>query len=76
MLGTPDDISYITDEKAKNYIRSFGKIDKKPFKKIFDFIPPEVEDFLEQSLRFNPAERITIEEALKHRLFDDVRDQY
>jgi len=41
-LGTPEDISFITDERARNYIKSFGKIAKKPFSKIFDFMPPEV----------------------------------
>jgi serine/threonine protein kinase len=76
VLGTPDDISFITDEKARNYIKSFGKIEKKPFNKIFDFMPPEVEDFLEQSLKFNPSQRLTIKEALKHPLFDEVRGEF
>lgn len=46
VLGTPDDISFITDERARNYIKSFGKIEKKPFSKIYDYMPAEVEDFL------------------------------
>lgn len=76
VLGTPDDISFITDEKAKNYIKSFGKIEKKPFNKMYDFMPPEIEDFLEKSLQFDPNKRLTIFEALKHPLFNDVRGQY
>jgi serine/threonine protein kinase len=76
VLGTPEDISFITDEKARNYIKSFGKIDKKPFNKIFDFMPKDVEDFLEKSLKFNPNERLTIKEALKHPLFDEVRSEF
>ena len=76
MLGTPDDISFITDERARNYIKSFGKIEKKPFDKIFDFIPEEVSDFLEKSLRFNPNTRLTIGEALKHPLFAEVREEF
>lgn len=76
MIGTPDDISFITDERARNYIESFGKIEKRPFNKIFTFIPPEVEDFLEKTLMFNPSTRLTIGEALKHPLFDDVRDEF
>lgn len=40
VLGTPDDISFITDERARNYIKSFGKIDKRPFNKIYDYMPP------------------------------------
>lgn len=76
ILGTPDDISFITDERARNYIKSFGKVDKKPFYKMFTFIPPVVEDFLEKSLLFNPNKRLTIVEAIKHPLFDDVRGEY
>lgn len=26
VIGTPDDISYITDERAKHYLKSFGKV--------------------------------------------------
>ena len=39
-------------------------------------MPPEVEDFLEKSLQFNPNKRLTIPEALKHPLFDEVREHY
>jgi serine/threonine protein kinase len=39
-------------------------------------MPPEVEDLLEKSLKFNPNERISIGEALKHPLFDEVRGGY
>lgn len=76
VLGTPEDISFITDERARNYIKSFGKIQKRPFSQIFDFMPAEVEDLLEKSLKFNPNERISIGEALKHPLFDEVRGGY
>lgn len=76
VLGTPDDISFITDERARNYIKSFGKIQKKPFSQLFSYMPPEVEDFLEKSLSFNPNERISIADALLHPLFDEVRGQF
>lgn len=46
VIGTPEDISYITDERAKHYLKSFGKIDKTPFNQIFKYLPEEVEDFL------------------------------
>ncbi len=55
IIGTPKDISFISDERAKNYIQSFGTIDKKPFQKLFDVLPAEVEDFLEKVLVFNPT---------------------
>ncbi len=76
ILGTPDDLSFITDEKAQNYVKSFGKIDKIPFKKLYDYLPPEIQSFLEKSLQFNPAKRLTIGEAIKHPLFDEVRNNF
>lgn len=33
------------DENVRMYIESIGKVEKKPFMKIFNFIPPEVEEF-------------------------------
>ena len=76
LLGTPDNIDFISDERARNYIKSFGKIHKKPFNKIFKIIPADAEDFLEKSLNLNPQKRLTIPEALKHPLFDEVRNEY
>ena len=69
-MGTPKDLTFVTDEKARRYIESFGKVEKKPFTKIFNFIPAEAEDFLEKALEFNPNKRLTISEALKHPFFD------
>ena len=42
ILGTPKDLSFITDEKAQNYVKSFGKIDKTPFKKLYNYLVPEI----------------------------------
>lgn len=42
ILGTPNDLSFITDEKAQNYVKSFGKIDKTPFKKLYNYLVPEI----------------------------------
>jgi hypothetical protein len=46
IIGTPDDITYITDDRAKHYLKSFGKVEKTPFKSIFNYLPAEIEDFL------------------------------
>ena len=48
-------------------------IARKPFSELFKFITPEVDDFLQRSLEFNPNRRMTISEAINHRLFDDIR---
>lgn len=76
VIGTPDDISYITDERAKHYLKSFGKIQKTPFKSIFNYLPAEIEDFLQKTLKFNPNQRLTVMQAIEHPLFDDIRKDY
>lgn len=38
VLGTPKDIDFITDERAINYIKSFGFKEKKPYKNIFKYL--------------------------------------
>ena len=50
IIGTPTDIDFISDERAKHYIRSFDPKPRKPFKEIFKQIPQEAEDFLLKSL--------------------------
>jgi hypothetical protein len=35
-----------------------------------------VDDFLKRSLEFNPYKRMTIAEAINHKLFDDVREYF
>ena len=35
-----------------------------------------MDDFLKRSLEFNPYKRMTIAEAINHKLFDDVREYF
>lgn len=51
-------------------------IPRRPFSELFKFITPEVEDFLQRSLEFNPSKRMTIGEAINHKLFDDIRHHF
>jgi mitogen-activated protein kinase 1/3 len=67
------DLQFISDERAKNYIKSFGYKERTPFKSLFKFISPDIEDFLLNSLEFNPNKRMTINKALNHKIFDDIR---
>lgn len=76
IIGTPTNIDFISDERARQYIKSFGHKERKPFKEIFKTISPETEDFLLRSLEFNPSKRMTILEALEHPLFADIRGDY
>jgi len=67
-LGTPnaDDMKFITNEKALEYIKSLKKQPKIPFTKIFPNANPLAIDLLEKMLAFNPHKRISVDEALKH----------
>ena len=77
VLGNPkaEELSFINDEKAQNYIRGFPPRQKKPFKELFIASQKEELDLLKRMLRFNPYYRITAKEALRHKYFTDIRDK-
>jgi len=68
VLGTPssEDMKFISNDKALEYIRSLKKKPKIPFAKIYKDANPLALDLLERMLTFNPHKRISIDEALAH----------
>jgi mitogen-activated protein kinase 1/3 len=68
VLGTPtmEDYSSINWGPARAYIRSLPFKQKIPWKRILPKASDLALDLLEQLLTFNPMERISVEEALKH----------
>lgn len=68
-------MSFVTDEKAIEYLKSFNFKKRVDFRDLFPAATPECIDFLNKTLVFNPKYRITIDEALSHPLFDKVRDK-
>lgn len=90
-LGKPDedDISFINDQNAKNYLASFDGKPKKEAQKIFhDYYPcklvflifstdssKEAIDLLKKMLQFNPKNRISINQVLQHDYFNSVSDK-
>jgi len=76
VLGTPteDEMDFVTDAKAIDYLKSFKQKKRVDFKELFPAATPECVDFLNQTLVFNPRRRITIDAALNHPLFTAVRD--
>ncbi|KAG8889605.1 hypothetical protein FRB98_003667 [Tulasnella sp. 332] len=67
-LGTPDEktIQRIGSEKAQAYIRSLPLKKKVPLKTLFPTADPLAIDLLEKMLAFDPADRITVVDALAH----------
>lgn len=76
VLGTPseDDMRFISNIKAKNYIKSLKKRPPKPFAQIYPSANKLAHDLLEKMLQFNPAKRITVDEALAHPYFKSLHN--
>ncbi|CAK9439863.1 uncharacterized protein LODBEIA_P39630 [Lodderomyces beijingensis] len=85
-LGTPnmEDYYNIKSKRAREYIRSLPFCKKIPFAKLFhqrsgnEDVNPLAIDLLEKLLIFNPAKRITVEDALQHpylKLYHDPNDE-
>jgi len=75
VLGTPteEDLAFVSDDKALEYLKSFPNKPKTDFKTMFPMASAESIDFLEKTLRFNPKKRITIEECMKHPMLSDIK---
>lgn len=74
-LGTPseDDRSFVTDQKAIEYLDAFPECDRVDFKDIYKGGGEDALDLLDKFLQFNPYYRITIDEAIEHPFLADVR---
>ena len=75
LLGTPkeNDLSFISDIKAIEYVKSFPPTSKKHFQDIFPACGREELDLLTRMLQFNPYNRISTKECLRHKYFEGVR---
>ena len=75
VIGTPseDGRSFVTDQKALEYLDSFPNQQRIDIKGIYPGAPDEAIDFLNKILVFNPYYRMTLKECLEHPLFDKVR---
>ena len=74
VLGTPhyDDISYIANEQALNFIKSLPKRSRQPWQSLFPGANPSGLDLLGKMLTFNPNNRYTVEECLAHPYFEGL----
>mmetsp|Transcript_16594 Transcript_16594/g.25587 ORF Transcript_16594/g.25587 Transcript_16594/m.25587 type:complete len:214 (+) Transcript_16594:624-1265(+) len=75
VIGAPteEDLSFVTDQKALDYLNSFPKSMRIDWKLKYSGGSPEALDFLNKILVFNPYFRLSLTDALNHPLFENVR---
>ena len=76
-LGTPtkNDLEFLTDGEAIDYIAKFPKYARISFKETYPATEENGIKLLEKMLQFNPYKRITVKEALRHPYFKEVRQR-
>lgn len=78
VIGTPakKELAFVKSEQAMQFMRSLNTIKKVAFKHIFPGANPKAIDLLENMLVFDPAKRISVDDALNHPYFASVASQY
>lgn len=76
VLGTPtaDDLDYITNPQAKEFVLKLVKRTKQSFSQLFPKANPVALDLLSKCLTFNPKKRYTIEQCISHPYFEGLHN--
>jgi serine/threonine protein kinase len=74
-LGKPtyEELGFLSDENAKQYLRSIECRQKKGFDDMFPQMPKAVIDILNTTMSFDPRTRATVDKVLEHEFFADCR---
>jgi serine/threonine protein kinase len=75
VIGTPteEEMEFVTDKNGIVYLKSIQPLPKSNLKSRFPGSTDEALDLLDKMLKFNPKNRITVNEALEHPFFKQVR---
>jgi serine/threonine protein kinase len=76
VLGSPtkDDLNFITNSQAKEFVLKLPKRTKQQFSVLFQKANPLSLDLLSKMLVFNPYKRYTIEQCLAHPYFEGLHN--
>ena len=70
---TEDQMGYLTDDNAKQYLKRLDSRQRKGFAEMFPQMPLEAVRILDATLKFDPRKRLTVQEALSDPFFDQCR---
>jgi mitogen-activated protein kinase 1/3 len=73
-LGRPDDLSFVTNEKAREFLEQQEPREVTPLSQLFPNADPDGLNLLTKMLVFNPEDRITVDQALEHPYFECIRE--
>ncbi|RQM30543.1 hypothetical protein B5M09_000271 [Aphanomyces astaci] len=68
VLGSPSvaDLGFVTNEKAKRWLSKQATQVPRPWTSVVPSAPPDAIDLLQNLLKFDPRQRISIDDALRH----------
>ena len=76
ILGSPTerDLQCVTNPNSRDFLLSLGQKPSVPFKTFLPNANPLAVDLLTKMLKFNPIDRIGVEDALRHPYFTELSD--
>lgn len=76
VVGTPgeEDLHFITDDKAITYLKSFKQRERKSLGLMYPHSHAALIELIEKMVVFDPFKRLSLEEAISHPYFDEVRE--
>ena len=75
IIGSPsdEDMSFIKAPRARIFMEKQCGKPRVPFQSLFPHADPAAVDLLQRMLEFNPDKRISVNAALRHTYFDELR---